>query len=547
MDMTTETVLDQKQLKKHYKEAVEYLDKQYAYFLTHILHIGRPIWTHAIQTAAVAMQQKEDSLIGKLNPFDKLNKPNYTGAQTEEEYDFDFMFSPQFASKLTTPGMAFILAHETLHIVLNHLRLVNDFVDRDRMKELQKKSQEGTRLTKDELKELIEGSQAAGKFNIAADCVINDYLVHAGLPDTEFYNNPGNPMYDEKLPPGIAMLCRGQDKIGENAAFLTVHDVYEQLEEQAQQQKQNGQGEDGDGSSGSGSGQPGSDCDMDGRGAQAIDSHDWLLDPDFAEELADAIDKMNDEIEQAGKLPSDLQDKKDEENGQDSQATQKLQKSMRAGSEDGNMKEFMGATGAKLGWVKLMKELDPDMFKEPAIAPPPAAQWHKRPRKLAGMPKNVVLPVREQAKREKQAREKPAIVLALDVSGSIGPRDADRFIELAKSIPQERIKLFTCTFDTQYAHIPDIVNEHNFRIGGGTDFDAIPRFIDDIVKPELKGKYPKAVVIITDGQAQLSLVPDAKEGEGWFWLISPADRSDANYYNASRNVGRRDKLENYVV
>lgn len=541
--MTTKTLPDQKQLKKQYQDAIAYLDTHYAYFLTHVLHIGRPIWTHAIQTAAVAIQEKEEGLLGKINPWD--NK-----SADEEGYDFNFMFSPEFASKLTTSGMAFILAHETLHIVLNHLRLSNDFVDRDRMKELDKKRRAGTRLSKSEWKEMIEGSQAAGKFNIAADCVINDYLVNAGVDDSEFYNNPGNAMYNPKFPDGIPMLCRGNDKIGEDAAFLTVHDVYERLEEQAEQKKQ-GQKQQGQGGGGQGQGEPQDgegqgEPDMDGRGAQALDSHDWMLDPDFADEMADAIDKLNDEIEAAGKMPSDIQDKKDEEDGQQTQAQQNLSKSMRAGSEAGNMNEYMGATGAKLGWVKLMKELDPDMFKEPAIAPPPVAQWHKRPRKLSGMPKNIVLPVREKAKREKESNEKPAIVLALDVSGSIGPRDADRFIELAKSIPQERIKLFTCTFDTQYKHVPDIVNESRFQIGGGTDFDAIPRFIDDIVKPELKGKYPKAVVIITDGMAPLTLTPNEQEGAGWFWLISPQDGA-SSYYPASKNIGRRDRLENYVV
>jgi len=522
MEMMTEKnpVKDQVALKREYKDAIEYLDKHYAYFLTHVLHIGRPIWTEAIGTAAVAMQESEAN--------------NSRG----DDYDFNFMFSPKFASALSTKGMAFILAHETLHIVLNHLRLVNDFVDRARLKELDTKRKGGTKLTKNEWKELLKGAQAAGKFNIAADCVINDYLVNAGLTDDEFYTPEGQPQ-----------LCRGYDKIGEDAAFLTVHDVYERLEEIAQQQKdQDGEDEEGDGMPGMpGQGQPGQGQpgDMDGRGGQALDSHDWLLDPDFADEMADAIDKMNDEIEAAGKMPQDIQDKKDEEDGGQTAAQQQLQNSMRAGSEDGNMQAFMGGTGAKLGWVKLLKELDPDMFKEPAIAPPPVAQWHKRPRKLGGMNKRTILPVREKSRREKEAREKPAIVLALDVSGSIGPKDAHRFIELAKSIPQERIKLFTCTFEYNYNKV-DIVNDEQFKIGGGTNFDAVPKFIEDHVKPELKGKYPKAVVIITDGEAGLTLKPTEDEAKGWFWLISPHDRAGSTY-PASKQIGRRAMLSEFVA
>lgn len=554
--MTQTAQMDQKQLKKHYQDAIEYLDDNYAYFLTHVLHIGRPIWTAAIATAAVQMQEKENAL-------DKIKGKFMGGNQDDDEFDFNFLFSPVFASKLDTPALAFILAHETMHIILNHLKLIDKFVDRPKVKKLAEKMKKG-RLTRDEIKDLIVNQQNAQRFNIAADCVINDYLVNSGMDDSSFYNKPGSPMYVAEAPEGVAMLCRGMDKVGENAAFLTVTDVYDMLVEQNKQKDQQeqqdaesgdgeGDGEGGEGEGGSGQGQPGGEGkmklgeDMDGRGGQAIDSHDWMLDPDFADDLADAIDKMNEEIEQAGKMPSDLLDKKDEEAGNQTAAQQQLNNSMRAGSEEGNMKEFMGATGAKLGWVKLMKELDPDMFKEPGIAPPPAAMWHKRPRKLAGMPKRVVLPVRETAKREKWAHEKPSIVLALDVSGSIGPRDADRFIELAKSIPQERIKLFCCTFDTQYSAIADIQNETNFRIGGGTDFDAITAYIEDVVQPELNGKYPKAVVVITDGQAGMSRRPDEKEAAGWFWLISPADRADRYSYDASLNIGRRDKLENYVV
>jgi hypothetical protein len=533
MTQTAPQVLDNKQLQKRWSSSVDYLDDNFAYFLTHVLHIGRPYWTEAIPTAAVSMSQRETPVV--------KNKI--------EDYDFDFLFSPKFASKLPVNAMAFILAHETMHIVLNHLKLVEQFLDRGEAKDLIEKKRNGTRLTKDEIKKLIVAQQNAQRFNIAADCVINDYLVNSGMDDSAFYNFPGSPMYNPEAPEGAAMLCRGIDKIGESAAFLTVHDVYERLEEE-QKNKKNKKKGDGQGGSGQGTpggqGEPGEEDDMDGRGGQAIDSHDWLLDPDYADELADAIDKLNDEIEKAGKMPSDLIDKKDEEDGKDSAASQQLQKSMQAGSEAGNISEFMGATGAKLGWVRLLKELDPDMFKEPAIAPPPVAQWHKRPRKLGGMPK-VILPVREKGVREKHTHEKPAIVLALDVSGSIGPRDADRFIELAKSIPDERIKLFTCTFDTSYQKV-DIQNDTNFRIGGGTHFDSIPNFINDHVKPELKGKYPKAVVVITDGMAPLSknLWPTEEEAQGWYWLISPQDGA-SSYYPASKQIGRRDKLETYVV
>lgn len=522
----TSTVLDQKQLKRRYQEAVQFLDDNYAYFLTHVLHIGRPMWNEAVGTAAVMMQKNENT--------------------NKTDYDFNFLFAPSFASKLDTPALAFILAHEAYHIILNHLKLYSKFVDNDRVNALQKKREKGEKLTKKEWKEIIVNRQNSQRFNIAADCVINDSLVNAGMDDSAFYNNPGSPMYTDQAPEGVATLCRGQEKVGEDASLLTVTDVYELLMQQNKKQDQDDQqSEEGGEDRPSRDGIPG-DGDMDGRGYQALDNHDWMLDPEFADEMADAIDKLQQEIEDAGKMPQDVQDKIEEEDGGQTKAQQQLANSMRAGSEAGNMKAFMGQTGAKLGWVKLLKEIDPDIFKEPGIGKPPVAQWHKRPRKLAGMRK-VHLPVREKAHREKESREKPAIVLALDVSGSIGPKDADRFIELAKSIPGERIKLFCATFDTQYVKINDIHTETNFRIGGGTDFTAVANYVNNEVIPELKGKYPKAIVVITDGQAGMNNRPDAKQGESWFWLISPADRADHSYCDPSLTIGRRDKLENYVV
>ena len=529
----TQTAPDPNKLKKQYKEAVEYLDENYAYFLTHVLHIGRPMWTEAIQTAAVMLQENGGVSKTSKNP----------------DVDFNFLFAPSFAAKLDVPAMAFIIAHEAYHIVLNHLKLLDKFVDRDRANELMKKQKDGGRLTKAEIKDSIIIRQNMQRFNIAADCVINDSLVNAGLSDAAFYNTPGTPTYVPEAPDGAPLLCHGIDKVGEDASLLTVTDVYDMLLEQNKKKDQQEQQDDqqGDGEGQPGQGQPGGIGDMDGRGYQALDSHDWMLDPDFADEMADALDKMQDEIDKAGKMPSNVRDQIDEEDGNMTAAQQQLQNSMRAGSEDGNMKAFMGATGAKLGWVKLMKEIDPDIFKEPAIGKPPVAKWHKRPRKLGGM-KKVILPVREKGAQEKETREKPAIVLALDVSGSIGPKDADRFIELAKSIPPERIKLFACTFNTSYVRHDNIHDETRFNIGGGTDFDAVANFINNEVIPDLKGKYPKAVVVVTDGEAQMSAhnYPKGKDADGWFWLISPADRA-GSYYPASKDIGRRDRLENYVV
>jgi len=499
--MSTATRLSKKQLDKMHRDAFNYLDDHYAYFVSNIVRLGNPRWTNGIPTAAVAISGKK----GKL--------PDVAGG----EQAFEYLFNPDFASTLDVQKMAFIEAHEAMHILLNHLKLVNNYLDKDRYNEIRAKIESGQKLTRQDTVDSLKMQQVAMKFNIAADCVINDYLAQAGLAVGDEY-------------------CTGEKYIGESAAFMTVNDVYERLPNQSSQN-----GQDGDEES-----QAYKLGQSDGRGQGGVDSHDWMFDPDFAEKVADMIDEMNKEIEKGNGLPADLQDKRDEEAGQETQDQKNLRQSMRAGSEEGNIRQFQEQIGVELAWVKLMKEVDPMIFKEPGREPPPRPAWHKRPRKLgAAQFRDVTLPVyQDDVRREKRSNEKPAIVMALDHSGSIGPNDADRFTTLALSIPRDRIKLFCCTFTTSYRVFdPDNPDGGGY---GGTDFDAITAFINNEVLPELNGKYPKAVIVITDGEAQMSRYPSPEEQKGWLWLISPYDRS-GGYYPASNDIGRKQMLTEYIV
>lgn len=481
---------------RKYKDGIHWLDMNYAYFLTHVLKIGKPLSTESIPTAAV-------------------------GIKPDNHDDFEFLFNPKFADLLDTPSMAFILAHETMHIVLNHLRLQKQLVN---FKNIEKLKKGWKNLSKTERKAAMKEKQNTQLFNIAADCVINDYLYEGGM-----YENTDFP------------LCRGQEWIGENAAFLTVTEVFERIKKQTEDAGQDQGDEDGegdptfvkaDGSSG---------------GYSEFDSHDWILSDEDIDKMVDAIDKMVDDIENGNGLPQDIFDKKIEEEGKATAAQQANANAMQAGDKDAAMDVFARDHGVNLAWVKLLNDLDPDMFKQPGIAPPMIPSFHNRRRKLMAPAFNKVhLPVyRRGERREKETNEIPSIVLALDVSGSIGPGDANRFVSLAMTIPQERIKVFACVFQTNYQKI-DLENP-KFHQGGGTDFNAIAHFIEREVKPELKGKSPKAVVVITDGQADMrrELWPTEEERDGWLWLISPHDRSQG--CQVIRNVGTKKMLKEYIV
>ena len=490
-------------LTKKYKSGINYLDYFHSYFLTHVLKIGKPQADSSIPTAAVAPVEYDD----------------------QGNVDFEFVFNPEFSETLGAQSMGFILGHETMHIVLNHLRLMTNFLDRPLYEKLRDKQARGERLTKDEIKESLHMKRNMQMFNIAADCVINDYLYEGGL-------ELGAEMQDFPL-------CRGEDWIGEDAAFLTVTEVYERIKNQ-QDSKDDGDDAEGEGQGGftMADGSTGS--------YQEFDSHDWMLSPKDIDKLADALDKLNEQIENQTGLPQDIFDKKIEDEGKQTAAQQQLQQGMKAGDRDANMQDFAQQHGVQLAWVKLLNDLDPDMFKTPGIAPPMIPSFHNRRRKLMAKEfSKVNLPVyrREERKNDK-AKEIPSIVLALDVSGSIGPRDADYFVSLAMTIPRERIHVFACVFQTTYQKID--LDDPKFSKGGGTSFDAVAHFINREVKPELKGKEPSAVVVITDGEAQMSpnLWPEEKARDNWLWLISPVDRTRG--CRVIQSVGTKKLLKEYI-
>lgn len=442
-------------LNELYRDGVGYLDDNFAYFLTHVLNIGRPEWNMGVPTACVGLPVPPKG--GKVKNFD----------------DYKFMFNPEFAKLFPIEGFAFIMAHETMHIVLNHLKLSQRF--KNKM-----------------------------MFNIAADAVINDYLESMG------FEIPMIP--DAKEGEG---LIQGEAVVGYNCAHATVGEVYADLKKEA---RDNGAGE-GDGE---GEGAP-TEGYGDGKGQfKQIDGHDWMH--KATEDQQEAAENAG----QANPLPKDLDDTKQDD---DRKAGYKL-----AGNGVGSKQAFIENKDIGLKWAELMEKVNPMAFKN---GPRPRPGWHRRPRKLASFP-NVILPVVQEGVKNKGGNQ-PSIVMALDTSGSIGQEDANRFVNFARSVPQDKIKLFACTFTTQYQEL-DLENPSWNT--GGTSFEAINEYIDNEVKGEIKDKYPTAVVVITDGYASFANTPGGKEADAWYWLITEGGTKGGDY--GTTFPGTVDDLVKYV-
>lgn len=443
-------------LNQKYRDGLDYLDQHYAFFLTKVLNIGNPHWTPQIPTAAVGFDPEK-----------------------ETPTDFRLMFNGDFALKLSESEMGFVQAHETFHIVLDHLTLFQD-------------------------KKKFSNPKIA---NVAADCVINDYLYNMGLDVPEW-------------------VCRGEKIVGYDCANATVTQVYADIKQQMDDAACDACGGDGEKKDGGGNG-TGEPCDSCGGtgipGAEGqFDSHEWLHDP--SEAVKKAAQKMAQQAGQQGgqdAIPQGLKDKADEDKG-----TAAQNGGLMAGTGIVSAAGFAELKGVSLNWVELLKEINPDVINT-RPGQPPRPSYHTPRRKLAGMRQlnpDINLPV--MTKRGNDKGELPSIVMALDTSGSIGDDDANRFVNLAKSIPQDKIHLFCCTFTSQY--MPLDLDDPKW-VSGGTSFGAIEDFIrrevvpsDAFKKTKNKDGYPNAVVVVTDGCASFphTLTPEDKFKDRWFWLMT---------------------------
>jgi len=432
-------------LEQHWREAIDWLDRDTtAYFLTSVLNMGNPQWDSTIPTACVSV------------PVDLTDLRN-----------FSFRFNPSFAKTLDVDELAFVAAHETLHIVLNHLALSKTYADKH-------------------------------LFNIAADCVINDWL------EDQCFNVPD-------------WVMTGDKQVGFNCARVTVSEVYNALQHRQRQGDDPQAGEPGEGSQ-NGSEGPQSDPQGDGQkgqssgggqgdeqqqeqapsGGSLVDDHDWIHNSDQRQEgIAEAAS------DQTAK-PSEIESAKADDPGGNGGGM--------GVNSGGAGRAFQPDATVTLAWEKLLTKVNPDVFKGAQVR----STWHRQPRRLLNS--NTRLPERTHVDPTRIGKaHKPAIVVALDTSGSIQQSDVTKFLNLARSIPQQKIKVFPITF-TRSARTIDLDNPQ--YVDGGTEFGCIETHIQQHVVGELK-HYPKSVVVITDGCGLFqSNQVEEKNRKNWTWLYT---------------------------
>lgn len=147
--------------------------------------------------------------------------------------------------------------------------------------------------------------------------------------------------------------------------------------------------------------------------------------------------------------------------------------------------------------------------------------WNMQNTALAGFlnPFGGRLPANKMI--EKEHYNKHHVMLFADTSGSCVSY-WDRFVTAAVSLPDDKFEAELYAFDTAVHKINK--NDLTLKGGGGTYFHIITDQVEKFVKAE--GKYPDAVIMITDGYAEaMNIKPEFRDR--WHVMLTEGGSENA--------------------
>lgn len=417
-----------------------------------------------------------------------------------------FFLNPHYIRDLTDSQIGAVIAHETYHVLLQHLSEVADDASYP------------DRAT------LIE----------AHECIIND-----GLEDNVGLRLPDGCIY-------------GTERHDQDFSWFTTRQGYDFLqkdkddpEETDDSESDNGESDgessgsgsgsssdqtDGQNESGGGTGDSDSSADeseagedgsggestegdkADGEGAaggQPFHCSGPKVDPEDVDAFNRAAKKMiQDTLDDlTDPLPTDLSDALSDFD----------QKSFGLG--DGGEVFVAKTDGMNLNWKSLLAVINPKVNS--AGRNVPKANWGRIPRKLVSAYPTVVLPTREVNTPDpnKDGRDLPTLVVALDLSQSIPRHLVNDLVGLVDQVPTEHIISHPVTWaGSVVPWDPD----RRMTASGGTYIDKLYTYVKNLSKEIGKDPY---VLVITDGECSFEQGVDSKLlKEKWFWAgIRPND------------------------
>jgi len=453
-------------LKKRYKDAVKELYYRGNYLAAELTKLGYPKSDERIPTAGVAWDDKRKKII--------------------------FLFNPDFASKLNDEQFLFVACHEAIHILNGHVFLMKS--ENDRLIRTNRSQEELMRFRY--------------KFNIAADCVVNDSLTSLYslvrqnfLGYTEFtltedcsiveaaQKMVANPLTPDDIVdiqeanPSISdvnsqmkagtkavipgFIIYGDKTVGTNCADLTVMDVYLIL--------------------------------PDDRSQSALDPDNHMWDTffdssgDIKKEFVDKMGRFLDKNMENSTLSDGEAGKIDElrknmKNSNDSYVSAAGQ------NASGTRRPIDNLGNESINWNKILFRLTDTIKAE--------EKWNRPNRRLMSIYPDVILPSYPD-------QEEEHIFVAIDSSGSIDYKALSLFVSVLKNTPRN-FKIKAISFDNK-CYEYDVRGTEMPQGGGGTDFGII----EDYIQKNFK-KYPAATFILTDG-CGTSVHPQYENR--WAWIL----------------------------
>ena len=461
-----------------------------------------------------------------------------------DEKRIEFVINPNFIADLSDSDIAAVIAHETYHVLLDHLSEMADG-DTYPLRNILIDAQEC--IINDSLPSSVGFETMDGTYK-GMERHNQDFSNFTTQEGYDFILNKKQEEEDQKAS-DEDQEKEPSDGAGDSSDSSAGGDQEkdEEKSEGSSKEKPDNEssdepGEDEDGAGGSpdesgdedadgeaqGSGQGGvGDADSDGTpqdgpgtksGAPAEGCHGVVItgegsgDPQkVLEALGEAITNAVSGIDQ-NDLPMDVQDALDELRANGGDIPQ-------PGYSQGQPKDGFNKIDAyadlNVKWRELLEEINPKM--KHSGRPKHKDSWHAPRRRMLHSYPNVILPtrVRLDDPNAKKGDSIPSFVIALDMSGSIPKHLLGTLAAFARSVPEKLIKAFPITWsDGHKVFDPD--NPRDMVHRGGTTISTVMTYVKKVEKETGTKPY---VLVITDGAYDIpSGWNKAEIMERWYWM-----------------------------
>lgn len=157
----------------------------------------------------------------------------------------------------------------------------------------------------------------------------------------------------------------------------------------------------------------------------------------------------------------------------------------------------------KVSWEKLLAQRIATEYRDFEVA-----NWMPA-RKIRTFYPDVLLP----SDQDDYEKKKYDIMVAIDASGSMGFEQLKVVKEIISTLPQDKIRVTPISFDTRAYEMESLDSDP--RGGGGTWFQCIEDYLQSRFKPK-RHKHPDLVLVLTDGYA--SRIKPECPGR-WVWIL----------------------------